>query len=292
MKKIYYNLKKTKTIALIIGESTGVDCLKELINIKNILISYVVCSDKNYVRLVKSICKKNNILFYTDKILMNNFNKLKSLSQKSDLLISIYSNIILNTKYLKFFRFKCFNIHPGILPYYPGKNCVSGSIFNNEKNIGSTIHLITKKIDGGNIILIQKTKLNTSDTLITAMNKLKFTTKIVLKKFIKIQFNQKKIKHLKNNQSNIKKFPKYIPNNGELDKNWTLNLFNKLFKSGDAGPFKSEWGRINFLYKNKRKEIREIISIKKNKKRQRLIKVSDNEFQISITNYKLLVRAF
>ena len=102
---------------------------------------------------------KNNIFFYSKKFTTNNLIKLKSLSQKSDLLISIYSNIILNKRYLKFFKFKCFNIHPGILPYYPGKNCVSGSIFNKERSIGSSIHLMTTKIDGGDIILIKKTNL-------------------------------------------------------------------------------------------------------------------------------------
>ncbi len=292
MKKIYCNQKKTKTIALIIGESTGLDCLKQLVNKKNITISYVICVDKKYKQLVKSICKKNNIFFYSKKFTTNNLIKLKKLSQKSDLLISIYSNIILNKKYLKFFKFKCFNIHPGILPYYPGKNCVSGSIFNKERSIGSSIHLMTTKIDGGDIILIKKTNLSSKDSLFAAMNKLRYTTKIVLKKFIKLQLDGKKINYIKNNPIKVKKFPKYIPNSGKLDRNWNLDLFNKLFKSGNSGPFKSEWGRINFLYQNKKKEIKEIISIKKNKKRQSIIKISNEKFEICITNYKLLVRAF
>ena len=292
MKKIYYNQKKTKSIALIIGESTGIDCLKQLIDKKYISISYVICSDKKYENLVRTICKKNNIFFYSKKLVTNNFNKLKNLSKKSDLLVSIYSNIILNKRYLEFFKFKCFNIHPGILPYYPGKNCVSGSIFNKEKNIGSSIHLMTTKIDSGDIILIKKTNLSKNDSLLIAMNKLRNTTKDVFDKFIKIKLNKKKINLIKNNPNKIKKFPKYIPNNGEFNQKWDLDFFNKLFKAGDSGPFKSEWGRINFLYKKQKKEIRQIISVKKNKKKQKIFKVTNEKFQIYITDYKILVKAF
>lgn len=292
MKKIYYNQKKTKSIALIIGESTGVDCLKQLIDKKYISISYVICSDKKYENLVRTICKKNNIFFYSKKLVTNNFNKLKNLSKKSDLLVSIYSNIILNKRYLEFFKFKCFNIHPGILPYYPGKNCVSGSIFNKEKYIGSSIHLMTTKIDSGDIILIKKTSLSKNDSLLIAMNKLRNTTKDVFEKFIKIKLNKKKISLTKNNPDKIKKFPKYIPNNGKLNQKWDLDFFYKLFKAGDSGPFKSEWGRINFSYKKQKKEIRQIISVKKSKKKQKIFKVTNEKFQIWITDYKILVKAF
>lgn len=292
MKKIYYNQKKTKSIALIIGESTGVDCLKQLIGKRYISISYVICSDKKYENLVRTICKKNNIFFYSKKLVTTNFNKLKNLSKKSDLLISIYSNIILNKRYLEFFKFKCFNIHPGILPYYPGKNCVSGSIFNKEKNIGSSIHLMTTKIDSGDIILIKKTSLSKNDSLLIAMNKLRNTTKDVFEKFIKIKLNKKKINLIKNNPDKIKKFPKYIPNNGKFNQKWNLDFFNKLFKAGDSGPFKSEWGRINFLYKKQKKEIKQIISVKKSKKKQKIFKVTNEKFQICITDYKILVKAF
>ena len=56
MKKIYYNQKKTKSIALIIGESTGVDCLKQLIGKRYISISYVICSDKKIGTATLSCC--------------------------------------------------------------------------------------------------------------------------------------------------------------------------------------------------------------------------------------------
>jgi methionyl-tRNA formyltransferase len=292
LKKIYYNHKKSKIIALIIGESTGVDCLKLLIEEKNVSISYVICSDKKYENLVKILCKKNNIRFFSKKLIINNFFKLENISKKSDLLLSVYSNVILNKKYLKFFKFRCFNIHPGILPYYPGKNCVSGSIFNQEKNIGSTIHLITTKIDGGNIVLQKKVSLNKNDSLLNAMIKLRNSTKLALKEFIKFKLNKNKINFFENDFNKIKMFPKYIPNDGKFNENWNLDFFKRMFRAGDSGPFKSEWGRINFFYKKQKKGIMQIISIKKNKKKQKILKVSKKKFQIYITNYKILVEAF
>lgn len=292
LKKTFYNPKKNKIIALIIGESTGLDCLKLLIKEKNISISYVVCSDKKYENLVKILCKKNKISFFTKQLIIKNFYKLEKISKTSDLLISIYSNIILNKEYLNFFKLKCFNIHPGILPYYPGKNCVSGSIFNKEKNIGSTIHFITSKIDGGDIVLQKKVFLNKSDSLFNAMIKLRNTTKLVLKKFIKLELNKNEINFFKNDSNKIKVFPKYIPDYGKLNKNWSLDLFNRMFQAGNSGPFRSEWGRINFFYKKQKKEIIQIISIKKNKKKQKILKISRKRFKIYITNYEILVEAY
>ena len=84
LKKTFYNPKKNKIIALIIGESTGLDCLKLLIKEKNISISYVVCSDKKYENLVKILCKKNKISFFTKKLIIKNFYKLEKISKTSD----------------------------------------------------------------------------------------------------------------------------------------------------------------------------------------------------------------
>ena len=124
------------------------------------------------------------------------------------------------------------------------------------------------------------------------MIKLRNTTKLVLKKFIKLELNKNEINFFKNDSNKIKVFPKYIPDYGKLNKNWSLDLFNRMFQAGNSGPFRSEWGRINFFYKKQKKEIIQIISIKKNKKKQKILKISRKRFKIYITNYEILVEAY
>ena len=147
---------KNKKFIFIIGESTGLECFKEILKLKIIDISHVISSNKNYNLIIKKICKINNISFS----LLNNYriNKIKYKNNKDVeyILISIFSNLIIDKKILKKFNYKCFNFHPGLLPSYPGKNCVSGVIYNQEKNTAVTLHQMKQKIDEGKIIFKKK----------------------------------------------------------------------------------------------------------------------------------------
>ena len=108
-----------KSIAVIIGESTGLLCLKKL------------------------IIARNN--FFSKKKFLKEEKKIIKINKKCNFLISIYSSLLLSKNFLKSFNYQCYNFHPGILPFYPGKNCVSGAIYNSEKEIGVTIHKMEKK---------------------------------------------------------------------------------------------------------------------------------------------------
>ena len=117
-----------RSIAVIIGESTGLLCLKKLIIARNNFfdISYVVNSDIKYNKEIKQICKKNKINFFSKKNFLKR-KKIIKINKKCNFLISIYSSLLLSKNFLKSFNYQCYNFHPGILPFYPGKNCVSGA---------------------------------------------------------------------------------------------------------------------------------------------------------------------
>jgi methionyl-tRNA formyltransferase len=51
------------------------------------------------------------------------------------------------------------NIHPTYLPYLRGKTPLNGVFYNNMNYIGATMHYISDKIDGGNIIYQEKHKI-------------------------------------------------------------------------------------------------------------------------------------
>ena len=189
-----------KNFILILGESTGVECFKKLIKSKVKNIRYVICTNKIYNTIIRNICKKNKIIFYNSKNFKRNKIRIRNTKKDKFILISIFSNLILKENFLKQFKKRCYNIHPGILPFYPGKNCVSGSIYNLEKMNGVTLHLMTTKVDQGPIIMKKMFKINKGkETLLSLMLKLKKSTIILLNEFIFSTLEKSKIITYKNN---------------------------------------------------------------------------------------------
>ena len=123
---------KNKSLIIIIGESTGFQCLRNIMESNYFKIAMVVSTDKNYHNAIKKICKINQIRYLNSHQFKKKKITFPNRKQKF-FLISIFSNLILNKSFLKKVGKNCFNLHPGILPYYPGKNCVSGALYNNEK---------------------------------------------------------------------------------------------------------------------------------------------------------------
>ena len=65
---------ENRKVVIIIGESTGLQCLKKLLKSKLLEISNVISVDKRYHKIIKNICKKNKINFNTS----NQFKKKAS----------------------------------------------------------------------------------------------------------------------------------------------------------------------------------------------------------------------
>ena len=183
---------KNKKLVLILGESTGVECLRVILRLKLINVSHVISVNQEYNRILRNICEKNNIYLSYSKSLINKKISFKKHPKTKLILISIFSNLILGNDFLKKFNNRCYNLHPGLLPYYPGKNCVSGSIYNLEKKTGITLHKIIKKVDQGKIVYKKTINVDTkNDSLIILMNKLKKLSS----KLIKILGSNKLLKN-------------------------------------------------------------------------------------------------
>ena len=252
---------KNNAFIIIIGESTGLQCLKNIIKNNLLKISHVISVDEKYNKIIKNICKINKISFNNAKQFKKDPNVIKFDKNHKYSLISIFSNLILSNRFLKNFKKKAYNFHPGLLPFYPGKNCVSGALYNQEKYTGVTLHCINDKIDQGKIIVQKKINITSNDNLISLMSKLRIATIDLMKHFEKNLFLEKKFILKKNDIKLVKKFPRKIPNNGLINSKTNFEEFKKLFNASFLEPFYSSWGRCYFIYKNKKKII---INFKKN----------------------------
>ena len=276
---------KNKSLIIVIGESTGLECLKNLIKLKILDIFLVVSVDQKYHKIIKKICKKNKINFTTSIVFKKKFKKIKFLKENNYFLLSVFSNLIIQKDFLKKFEGRAFNFHPGLLPYYPGKNCVSGALYNEEKKSGVTLHVMTPSVDKGEIIKKKIIKISEKDNLITLMLKLKLCCIELFKNFSKDLFNGKSFKRLSNNKTLTKKYPKYIPHKGKIDQNMDFSEFKKLFRASYFGPYKSTWGKPFIKFKKSYKNIVNIKKIKLNKKTntQFIQKIDNNNF---VLNFK------
>ena len=85
---------------------------------------------------------------------------------------------ILSGNFIKKFKKPILNIHPSLLPKYKGLNTHKRVINNKEEYSGSTVHLVSAKLDSGKIILQKKIKVSKYEN-----------EKTLEKKILKIEHN-------------------------------------------------------------------------------------------------------
>jgi phosphoribosylglycinamide formyltransferase-1 len=71
---------------------------------------------------------------------------------------------ILSSEFVKHFEGRVLNIHPALLPKYPGLNTHQRAIEAGEKWHGSTVHFVTGELDGGPRILQGRVPVRSDDT--------------------------------------------------------------------------------------------------------------------------------
>tara|TARA_B100001059_G_scaffold236519_1_gene287487 strand:+ start:7327 stop:8094 length:768 start_codon:yes stop_codon:yes gene_type:complete len=146
---------------------------------------YIFLVGNNFLNLFKKIKLENHLVIVSDsklfldtelknkyKLLLGKkviFLKTYELEKKfkkikSDYLISLSWRNLISSKILDKIKI-AINIHPALLPYYKGYHPLPDVIKNKEKYHGITAHLITNKIDEGDIILQKKFRINRFSTI-------------------------------------------------------------------------------------------------------------------------------
>ena len=116
------------------------------------------------------------------------------------------------------------------------------------------------------------------------MRKIEYLTIKTLSKFLD-NLTKNKIMIEKNNLNKKKNFRiKYLIMEN-LTKNGRIKLF-KYFKAGYAGPYESQWGRVFFTYKGRKKFINNFKLIE-SRKRKNITKITNKIFDINLLNKNL-----
>lgn len=117
---------------------------------------------------IENYSRENNIKIY-------HLNKLKDCEKiltkfKPDLIISTVNKLV-EKRFLNLSKKGWINIHCGDLPRYAGMNGLFWSMYNNEKYLAVSIHLMDEKYDSGKIIR-QKKILNDGTPYFTQLSNL------------------------------------------------------------------------------------------------------------------------
>ena len=111
--------------------------------------------------------KKSKIKFYVIKYKNINTSEIQLLKLlkkfKVELICLAGFMKIISKNFIDKFNKPILNIHTSLLPKYKGLNTHFRVLKNKEKYSGSTVHLVTPKLDSGKIILQKKIKLFKAD---------------------------------------------------------------------------------------------------------------------------------
>jgi len=171
-----------KIAVLISGSGSNLEAIIKACTSKKIdgTVESVICNDpKAYgIERAKSFNIEVKIINHKDFSAREDFdNELENyLMQCSpDLIVLAGFMRILGSKITNTFNGKIINLHPSILPLYPGLNTHKKVLRNNDKNHGITIHYVSGELDAGPIIAqgLIEVKANESEgSLIAKIHKI------------------------------------------------------------------------------------------------------------------------
>ena len=168
----------------------------------NLLALHKASNEKNFpAKLQLIICNKNciaydvaNKLKYNTKLITNkNINEFEKKVQihlnnnKIDLICLAGFMRVLSPQFVSLWKNRILNIHPSLLPMFPGLNTHIRVIKSGMKLHGSTVHLVDKNLDSGKILGQFAFEIKNTDQKLLITNLKKYENLFypeVLKKYI------------------------------------------------------------------------------------------------------------
>lgn len=135
-----------------------------MVNLNLLLITTLPNSVFEYIKTCKEL-----VLHVID--LKDNYSNIGEqiedfiLNQKTDLILTYRCPYILPEKYYSVPSLGAYNIHPSLLPKYPGLNPWTNIFACKERINGVTLHKISSNVDAGEIIYQESYKIKEYDTI-------------------------------------------------------------------------------------------------------------------------------
>jgi len=200
---------------------------------ENIEISQVIIPKKRSEKLdfsISILSKLNLPIVEVDKAQLSNLLR----PSNGGSLLSLGFPILISAEVLSRFVFAV-NVHPTLLPNYRGPNSGAYVLINDEKFAGSTVHLMTDKIDQGSIINQSSVPLSKFDTIRSMQRKVyESEPNLVIQALKLLQANAPMIQQQEEESSF---YARRSPKDSEIDPNKSLIALFDEIRSCDPVDF-------------------------------------------------------
>ena len=158
-----------KAVILISGNGSNLQSIIDHADKIDLQISAVISNRDNAFGLKRAQSANITTCFVDSKIFNSRDafdNELISIINKLDVELIILAGYmrILSPLFINHFSGKILNIHPSLLPKYPGLNTHQRAIDARDKEHGATVHFVTEQLDEGPIISQETVQVDTTDT--------------------------------------------------------------------------------------------------------------------------------
>lgn len=158
-----------KAVILISGNGSNLQSIIDNADRIDLQISCVISNNKNAFGLKRAESSKLQTAIidpglYNSKEAFDR--ELISIIQKhgADLIVLAGYMRVLTPLFVSHYFGKILNIHPSLLPKFPGLNTHQRAIDASEKVHGVSVHFVTKELDGGPLIYQDSVIIDNSDT--------------------------------------------------------------------------------------------------------------------------------
>jgi len=165
-----------KAVILISGNGSNLQSIIDNADRIDLQISCVISNNKNAFGLKRAVSSKIQT-FVIDPELFNSKETFDSeltsiIDQHGAELILLAGYMrILTPLFVSHYFGKILNIHPSLLPKFPGLNTHQKAIDASEKEHGVSVHFVTEKLDGGPVISQDSVIIESIDTPKTLSDK-------------------------------------------------------------------------------------------------------------------------
>jgi len=191
-----------KAVILISGYGSNLQSIIDNADIIDLQISCVISNNKNSFGLKRAQSSKIQTYIVEPKL----FNSKEAFDSELIRIINGYElELIILAGYMRIltplfvshYFGKILNIHPSLLPKFPGLNTHQKAIEASEKTHGVSVHFVTEKLDGGPVISQESVIIESIDTPKTLSDKVLKKEQAIYPKVIH-WYTQRRLKLINN----------------------------------------------------------------------------------------------
>jgi len=196
-----------KAVILISGNGSNLQSIIDNADSIDLQINCVISNNKDAFGLKRAISSKIQTSIIDPKL----FNSKKAFDEE---LISIINHHrveliilagymrILTPLFISHYFGKILNIHPSLLPKFPGLNTHQQAIDASETIHGASVHFVTEELDGGPVINQESVFIHPDDTVRTLSAKVLKKEHVILPKVIH-WYTQRRLRLINNSTATL-----------------------------------------------------------------------------------------